>query len=212
MSHLALPPTHADFPHVALLHAICAAAARYSAAVQVSTVAEVMAAVDGRLRSVYKHTGIPIEEEIAAETCFAERNARYASYEMRYDRTFGRKAFEMVQAQVILGFYYQQSAKSVVTSVSSADLRWFEGYTLIGTCIRTAVTCGLMSDDWTPVNGVSNKPSLLDSPEEDWDREERRATMLVLLEYDAASAASSGWPNALQMDELVSSNHVRAPV
>jgi hypothetical protein len=92
-ARLSLPPSHVHFPHPALLHAICAVAARYSAAVKIDTVAESITRYNAGFETP--------EDDIAAISCFAERNSRYAVSEMkRAGMLKGRKFFEMIQAQV----------------------------------------------------------------------------------------------------------------
>lgn len=46
--------------------------------------------------------------------------------------------------------------------------------------------------------------SLLPPPLGDWDREERRALMFTVLMFDINASGSSGWPNMMMVDELVS--------
>ena len=99
LSRLSLPPNHPQFPHVSLLHAICALSARSSAIVKTDTIANIIAR---------KRTGpsgdVPIydygPEEVEDSPCFAERQARYAILSMRYERAQGRQMIEMLQAQV----------------------------------------------------------------------------------------------------------------
>jgi hypothetical protein len=101
MARLQLPPRHPDFPHPALLHAICAVSARYSAAVKVSTVAESIERTDAEQLIGRKPGGAGyIEDEIAAITCFAERNFRYAELQAEPEGMLGRKLLEVSQAQV----------------------------------------------------------------------------------------------------------------
>lgn len=104
LQRLRLPPTHPNFPHVALLHAICAVSARYSAAVRTLSVEDWIKRVDARLAPDSKGQGgagkIWIEEEIAMEECFGERNAKYAQLEARLESASGRKLVDVVQAMV----------------------------------------------------------------------------------------------------------------
>jgi hypothetical protein len=46
--------------------------------------------------------------------------------------------------------------------------------------------------------------SLLPPPVGDWDREERRVLMFTVLLFDINASSSSGWPNMMMTDELVS--------
>lgn len=103
MPRLQLPPRHANFPHPALLHAICAVSARYSAAVRVSSVVEAIARIDAEQNGVIRYGGTGyVEDEIAAISCFAERNFRYAQMQAQPEGMLGRKLFEVSQAQVSL--------------------------------------------------------------------------------------------------------------
>lgn len=99
---LRLPPTHPNFPHTSLLHAICAVSARYSAAVHTISTDEWVRRVDGRLG--VKGVPVPgtwgIEESIAMEECFGERNAKYSQLEAKIEGTVGRKLMDVVQGMV----------------------------------------------------------------------------------------------------------------
>lgn len=111
MARLALPPRHPNFPHAALLHAICAVAARYSAAVNVCTVQQL---VEKSLMNTPPDVApgqMSMDDEAAQETCFSERHWKYCQLEMRYDNCKGTKLFEVLQAQVILIQYICQTAK-----------------------------------------------------------------------------------------------------
>lgn len=109
MARLALPPTHANFPHTALLHAICAVTARYSAAVYTISVDESMRQTNDRLHGRYKRTpGTSADDEASAQACFGERHAAFAVLELRPSEATGRKMLELCQAQTILIVFYQQ--------------------------------------------------------------------------------------------------------
>ena len=108
MARLALPPRHPDFPHPALLHAICAVAARYSAAVKVTSVQDI---VERSLANPPNKSKPAADEEAATEHCFAERHWKYSQLEMRYDNCQGTKLLELLLAQVVLIQYICQTAK-----------------------------------------------------------------------------------------------------
>lgn len=103
-SRLLLRPTHVDFPHSALLHAICAVAARYSAAVKTCSVEDCISRADAKLWEQKRPGpgGLGLEDSIGMEDCFAERNMRYAQLECRLEATNGRKLVDLVQAMVRL--------------------------------------------------------------------------------------------------------------
>lgn len=101
-SRLLLRPTHPNFPHTALLHAICAVSARYSAAVKTCTPEQYCSRADAKLRETKPRRPCDafLEEQIGAEECFAERNMRYAQLESRLEDANGRKLVDIVQAMV----------------------------------------------------------------------------------------------------------------
>jgi hypothetical protein len=100
-ARLALPPTHADFPHRALLHAICAVSGRYSAAVRCSSVAEVIKrSDDGMMGIPPSNAGMSVEDRTANEPCFVERNVAYALQAIDSIEVRGRRMLETLQALV----------------------------------------------------------------------------------------------------------------
>jgi len=76
----------------------------------------------------------------------------------------------------------------------------------IATAVRAAIPLGLMKSTPGPTMTNIMKPgtSLLPPPVEDWDREERRILMFTVLLFDINASSSSGWPNMMMTDELVS--------
>jgi hypothetical protein len=76
----------------------------------------------------------------------------------------------------------------------------------IATAVRAAIPLGLMTDAPGPtiMNVVKPGSSLLPPPVGDWDREERRVLMFTVLLFDINASSSSGWPNMMMTDELVS--------
>ncbi|OCF78937.1 hypothetical protein I204_00881 [Kwoniella mangroviensis CBS 8886] len=188
LTRLALPPTHADFPHVALLHAICATAARYTAAVKCRPVPEAIEKTNQDAKRA-NGKGLPYDDP-ADETCFSERNARYAMNAMKFEHVSGRGLLDMLQAMIVMGHWGQSSAK------------WIEGWIIIGSGGRLAICLGLL--DYQPDNfGMpALRQSILGPPKTDAEREERRAVMYYIMTYDCISAASSGWPNSLPIEEL----------
>ncbi|RSH86973.1 hypothetical protein EHS25_003461 [Saitozyma podzolica] len=177
-SRLSLPPSHVHFPHPALLHAICAVAARYSAAVKIDSVAESIARYNAGFETP--------EDDIAAISCFAERNTRYAISEMkRAGMLKGRKFFEMLQAQ--------QSAK------------WVDGWIGLGSMARSCVPLGLMHDEEPELSIFSSRRfrrGFMTPVTEDWDREERRAVMYYVICIDASFCSSSAYPGSILTEEV----------
>lgn len=83
---------------------------------------------------------------------------------------------------------------------------WINGWMGIATAVRAAVPLGLMKNAPGPtmINVMKPGTSLLPPPVGDWDREERRVLMFTILMFDVNASSSSGWPNMMMTDELVS--------
>ncbi|WRT70814.1 uncharacterized protein IL334_007813 [Kwoniella shivajii] len=188
LARLALPPTHSQFPHVALLHAICATAARYTAAVKCRPVPEAVEKTNQDAKRA-NGKGLP-NDDPADETCFSERNARYALNAMKFEHVSGRGLLDMLQAMIVMGHWGQSSAK------------WIEGWITIGSGGRLAICLGLLDHQPDDFGMPALRQSILSPPVNDAEREERRAVMYYIMTYDCLSAASSGWPNTLPIAEM----------
>ncbi|WWC72694.1 uncharacterized protein I206_106658 [Kwoniella pini CBS 10737] len=188
LARLALPPTHSDYPHVSLLHAICAAAARYTAAVKCRPVRD---AVDKTNLDAKRANGkgLPYDDPVD-ETCFSERNARYAMAALKFEHVSGRGLFDMLQCMIVLCHWGQSSAK------------WIEGWVMIGGAGRLAICLGLLDHRPDHFGMPALRQSMLGPPKTDAEREERRAVMYYIVANDCISAASSGWPNTLPVNEM----------
>jgi hypothetical protein len=83
---------------------------------------------------------------------------------------------------------------------------WINGWMGIATAVRAAIPLGLMKNAPGPTIMKVMKPgsSLLPPPIGNWDREERRVLMFTVLLFDINASSSSGWPNMMMTDELVS--------
>ncbi|WVQ86138.1 hypothetical protein IAT38_008306 [Cryptococcus sp. DSM 104549] len=184
---LALPPTHPDFPHRALLHAICAAASRYSAAVSVRSVAD---GIKLATEQAQQAKGKGFDPDIASETCFSDRNAMYAFEFIKYNHVNARGLFDILQAIIILGHWSQSNS------------RWMDGWVMIGAGTRLAICLGLLGEANDNEPSAQLRRSVLGPPKDDVEREERRAAMYYMLCYDVTTSASSGWASTLPVDEL----------
>ncbi|ODN76130.1 hypothetical protein L202_06058 [Cryptococcus amylolentus CBS 6039] len=188
LARLSLPPTHPEFPHKSLLHAICAVASRQSAAVYTRTVQEDIEK-SARDAKAAKGKGLDVDPE--SLTCFAEKHAEYALAAIKVNHVNARGLFDMLQAVIVLVHWGQSVA------------RWMDCWYLVGTAARLATCLGLLDscsirlDKSTPY-----RRSILGYPKDDAEKEERKAAMWFLLMYDVTSSASSGWSGTLPMDEI----------
>ena len=97
LSRLSKSPSHPDFPHHALLHAICAVAGRFTAAVHVETIQDSVKRRARFLDGKKAHMSTQPEDGPA---CFADHHAKLATIAMDIGETYGRAHLEVCQAQV----------------------------------------------------------------------------------------------------------------
>ncbi|WVQ75984.1 hypothetical protein IAR50_005620 [Cryptococcus sp. DSM 104548] len=191
LTRLSFPPTHSEFPHLALIHAICAVASRHSAAINTRTVQENIAkmAQDVKKGNGGKGDVVDLEDE----QCFSEQQAICASHAMgNLQHVGGRGLFDVLQATVLMCHWGQ------------SDSRWMDCWTSMGTASRLVICLGLLSDSPPGPSFAPFRRSILPPPRTDAEREERRAVLWYVLWYDATGSASSGWPGTLPHDEISS--------
>lgn len=196
LARLSLPPTHPDFPHVALIHAICAVSARYTAVVRTCSVAEMIERVDQQSMHGAKF-GLGTADDynsIARDPCFGERHARYAMSESDPIKNVGRKMVEALQARALMITYCQQNT------------RWIEGWMTIGAVCRAVVPLGLALDSVEVEHHLKGPirfmRSIIPPPTEDWDREERTALMSYVVAMDTIASSTAGWSTSLALEEV----------
>ncbi|CAE6522064.1 unnamed protein product [Rhizoctonia solani] len=147
MLSLALPPKSPNFPHVSLLHAICAYAGVFSYLIEPPPA--------GDLDKIY-HDFIfgDRRRPDSREESFAELHARWAKETIDQAVAMGFNLFECTQAQVILtGFYNTQG-------------RWVELWSSIGDALRCAIPLGLNARPGFRGDGTVRDPARLsDNPE-----------------------------------------------
>ncbi|CAE6467402.1 unnamed protein product [Rhizoctonia solani] len=124
MLSLALPPKSPNFPHVSLLHAICAYAGVFSYLIKPPAA--------GDLEKTYRDFIFgdrrrPDEREES----FAEMHAKWADETTTQASVMGFNLLECTQAQVILSSFYASQG------------RWVELWSALGDVLRIAVPLGL---------------------------------------------------------------------
>lgn len=179
-SRMALPPTHHNFPHQAILHSICASTARYSA--RVYTVPPES--------EPWKRSNEYVENP-AAEPDFGMRHALYAERLVRDCIDRASDLYEATQATVLLAHHYHTYSK------------WLHAWVTTGFLNRLLVPLGLCDGNRRVVSMLS-KPSLLGDWKDDIEREERRNLLWIAISYDVTSSAVGGWAGTIMLDEVVS--------
>jgi len=173
---MTLPPTHKDFPYVGLLHAICAATSRYFGGVYTEPSTE----------NIWRSRERPDDPNMIP--CFGRRHEAFARRAVETSISNGEDLFPCTQALAILLHHYY------------CEARWMDGW------ITEGILCRLLA----PL-GVTNQPQLLPSgkmnilppPKDAIERQERVNLVWVAVICDLIMESSSGWPGALNFNELV---------
>lgn len=176
---MALPATHKDFPNVAVLHGICAAAARYTARV---------------------FTCNPEDEPWLRAADHMEDPHREEDFGLRH----ALLAWKVVIMQLNRGIHVYDSAQALVLLANHHHMyaRWAEGWLCIGMAARLMPPLGLSVKE--PVNNGKGVGPFLRPSLNGIEREERRALFWASVLYDIQISASSGWAGIIQQDEVVS--------
>jgi hypothetical protein len=180
---MALPATHKDFPNVAVLHGICAAAARYTARVFTC------APEDEPWLRANQYADEPVREED-----FGVRHALFAWRSVHQQLASGVNIYECAQACILLANHNHMYA------------RWAEGWVTIGLAGRLMAPLGLALKEQPGIGpGPAQRGPLMKPAVNGIEREERRALFWASVLYDSQISASAGWPGSIQFDEIVSS-------
>ncbi|GAB1518772.1 hypothetical protein RhiTH_001837 [Rhizoctonia solani] len=142
MLSLTLSPKSPEFPHVSLLHAICAYAGVFSYLIEPPPGSD--------LDKTYPDFifGDRRRPELREES-FAEMHARWAKETSEQALAMGFNLFEITQAQVILADFYQCQGRSV------------ELWSTIGNVLRCAVPLGLHTSPGFRGDGTKRDPARL---------------------------------------------------
>ncbi|EPQ56676.1 hypothetical protein GLOTRDRAFT_40182, partial [Gloeophyllum trabeum ATCC 11539] len=182
MSALSLPPGHAKFPNPAILHAICALASLYTAAVTSPPRLNPEEPPDELFRRRHK----PKQGRVDT---FADTQADFARDSCDEQWSMGENLFEVLQARVILTYFYL------------AHARWSEVYLAASTIMRISVACGL--NCCAPFHTIANSTrplSLLPRAETTVEDETRRNTFWLAYCAERLHGCGNGW--ALCLDDM----------
>lgn len=168
LARLALPPTHSNFPHPSLIHAICASAASWCppAVYERSTLAR---AWDGNW---------PNEKNMT----FALRQAAYGKEAVQDGLNTGNRLFDVVRAMIILSRVFIDDTRCVWCAM--------RGVELIGRMLECWAYSGLVSRMLLPLGlnvrsaELSLKSVMLPPPADALEREERRVTVWMSFYHD----------------------------
>jgi hypothetical protein len=183
MARLALPPTHSNFPHPALLHSICSLTATWIEPTP-DNLASHFPAADydkGKIefmiqRATSKVDGMP----------FSLRQAAFGKDAIQDGLNTGNRLFDVVRAMIIL------------SRVFIDDTRMLECWTYCGLVARMILPLGLNVRSAE----LSLKSVMLPPPVDALEREERRIVVWMAMYHDTVASAASGWGSSLSLDEL----------
>ncbi|WVW83215.1 hypothetical protein I302_105233 [Kwoniella bestiolae CBS 10118] len=189
LSRMALPPTHSNFPHPALIHAVCAAAAAWCSPeiYEKST--------RGKGRDFFDTTGAGMYgndvlgsqgKGSKANLTFGLRQASFAKEAVQEGLNTGNRLFDVVRAMIIL------------CRVFIDDTRMLECWAYGGLVSRMLLPLGLNVRSAE----LSLKSVMLPPPADALEREERRAAVWMAFYHDTIASSASGWGTSMSLDEL----------
>ncbi|WWC69552.1 uncharacterized protein I206_103494 [Kwoniella pini CBS 10737] len=187
LSRMALPPTHSNFPHPALIHAVCAAAAAWCSPeiYEKSTRGKGRDFFDASGMGMYG-TDVLEGKGSKANLTFGLRQASFAKEAVQEGLNTGNRLFDVVRAMIIL------------CRVFIDDTRMLECWAYGGLVARMLLPLGLNVRSAE----LSLKSVMLPPPADALEREERRAAVWMAFYHDTIASAASGWGTSMSLDEL----------
>ncbi|KEP52171.1 fungal specific transcription factor domain protein [Rhizoctonia solani 123E] len=187
MVSLALPPKSPDFPHVSLLHAICAYAGVFSYLIKPPTA--------GDLEKIYRDFIFGDRRRPdSKEESFAEMHAKWAEETASQASVMGFNMLECVQTLVILSSFYASQG------------RWVELWSTLGDALRIAVPLGLNTRSGFRGDGTahsSDSPeTLLPNPANCVEEEARVNLFWVAYANERLSEAPGSWAMCLDDQDI----------
>ncbi|KAH7337953.1 hypothetical protein B0J17DRAFT_406878 [Rhizoctonia solani] len=187
MLSLALPPKSPGFPHVSILHAICAYAGVFSYLIRPPPA--------GNLEKTYRDFIFGDRRRPdPREESFAEMHANWAEEATEQASAMGFNMLECVQAQTILSSFYASQG------------RWVELWATLGDVLRIAVPLGLNTRPGFRGDGTthsSDSPeTLLPDPANCVEREARVNLFWVAYANERLSEAPASWAMCLDDQDI----------
>ncbi|TFK57184.1 hypothetical protein OE88DRAFT_1650806 [Heliocybe sulcata] len=183
MSSFSLPPNHAKFPNSAILHAVCALGSLYTAAVSSPPRPNLSEEPPDELFTKR------YQLRQGRSDTFADIQARYAKELIDEQLSMGEHLFEVLQASIILTWYYW------------AHARWCDVYLASSVVMRLSVAQGLSS--CPPFHTIANSTrplSLLPRATTVIEDEMRRNTFWLAYSAERLHGCGNGW--ALCLDDM----------
>ncbi|KDQ63649.1 hypothetical protein JAAARDRAFT_148211 [Jaapia argillacea MUCL 33604] len=180
---LALPSDHVKFPNPAIIHAICALASLYSAAVSSPHPNNMPEDLSDDIFSE-RH-----KRKQGRMDTFAELQAKNARQVIDEQFSMGENLFEIMQARIVLSWYYW------------AQARWCDVYTSSALSLRGAVTAGLSSCPPFHTIAKTTRPlSIIPRAATVIEDEMRRNAFWLAYAIERLHGCGNGW--ALSLDDL----------
>ncbi|CED85511.1 Zn(2)-C6 fungal-type DNA-binding domain [Phaffia rhodozyma] len=211
MARLTLAPSHHDFPHPAVLHAICAVTSRFLGIV--SSTPPANTAFDGRKvekpwsRSLLNPVDPkPVWDRLGPKPPgvlggffgrdgdFGQVHFSWGKLYIHDSKMFASEWIACIQALVILSHYCYQEA------------RWIEAWSMIGDAAQMTSPLGLQT---RKCHTFSTNPrrgpvSLLPPPKDEVEMTERQNLFICLFGLDTLAASTSGWAPAIDLSNMTS--------
>ncbi|EJD03967.1 uncharacterized protein FOMMEDRAFT_19284 [Fomitiporia mediterranea MF3/22] len=193
LASLTLPSTHSNFPHTAILHAICAVGSFYTSAVDpppLPNFAETPA--DDLFQSAYKRRK-------ALPDSFGEIHAKFAAAAIDESTTVGERLFECQQATTALCWFYHTHAK------------WADVFLTSGRAMRYLIPLGLnMCPPFHSISKCLRAPSIIAPAKTVIDDETRRNTFWLTYATERFYSSGNGWAMSLDDQDISQLLPVRA--
>ncbi|PAV22369.1 hypothetical protein PNOK_0232600 [Pyrrhoderma noxium] len=193
LTKLSLPPGHIDFPHIGILHAICAVGSFYTAAVApppLPNFAETPA--DDLFQNAYKRRK-------ALPDSFGEIHAKFAVTAIEESTSLGERLFECQQALTVLTMFYHGHAK------------WADMFLTTGKAMRYLIPLGLnMCPPFHSISKSLRAPSIIPPARSVVEDETRRNTFWLAYATERLYSSGNGWAMSLDDQDISQLLPVRA--
>jgi hypothetical protein len=194
-SRLRLPPTHPDFPHASLLHAICASASVHTAWV-VSLNPKRLEEVTQRVNT----KGVPMElfEDFGLSQAYAAKGA-IDILAAHYSNGTARSVFHVIQASVSC-----ESLGPSLPQIILSEVFFQKGLPLQGCLMESTASRLIKSTEIGNRNDPTRYSDSIFHPQDSWsDREEAYATIWMAFVLDSGFAMNSYWSQSMNLVELL---------